>query len=126
MSKKTQKMLITVRNFLLNPRLLLCVGLSWIITNGWAYIFVFLGIRFKIGWMAKVAGVYIGILYSPLCVEGILTIAISIFLLRKLFPKDKYTLKLLNVYSRKYKLEFKKKLAKFKRKKNKNSKSHSE
>ncbi len=126
MSKKTQKMLITVKNFLLNPRLLLCVGLSWIITNGWAYIFVLLGIRYKISWMAKVAGVYIGILYSPLCVEGILTIAISIFLLKKLFPDDKYTLKLLNVYSRKLKLEFKKKLAKYKHKKNKNDKSHSE
>ena len=126
MSKKTQKMLITVRNSLLNPRLLLCVGLSWIITNGWAYIFIFLGIKLHIGWMAKIAGIYIGILYSPLCVEGILTIAISIFLLKKLFPNDKYTLKLLNVYSRKLKLEFKRKLQKYKIKKHKNNKSHSE
>lgn len=119
MWKKIKRTLITIKNFLLNPRLVLCVGISWIITNGWAYIFMFLGAHLNISWMMKVAGVYIAILYSPLCVEGILTIAISIFLLKILFPNDIYTLKLLRVYSRKYKLVFQKKLRKIKSSRNK-------
>lgn len=117
MWKKVKKTLISVKKFLLNPRLVICVGISWIITNGWAYIFLFLGSHLNIDWMRNVAGVYIAILYSPLCVEGILTIAISIFLLRKLFPNDNYTLRLLRVYSRKYKLILKKKLKKLRKKK---------
>ena len=29
--------------FLARPRFLLCFGLAWMLTNGWAYLFVLLG-----------------------------------------------------------------------------------
>jgi hypothetical protein len=39
MKEKLKKML----QFIANPRLLLCLGLAWIITNGWSYIMLVLG-----------------------------------------------------------------------------------
>lgn len=82
-------------SFLANPRLLLCFGIAWIITNGWAYIMLGLGILFHITWMKGVAGAYLAFLWLPFTAEKIVTVAITIFLLRTLFPEDKKTLAVL-------------------------------
>ena len=78
--------------FIANPRLLICVLLAWMITNGWSYVLFALGTYFEIGWMAAVGGAYLAFLWLPISPEKILTITIAIGLLRWLFPNDKKTL----------------------------------
>ena len=75
-----------------NPRFLLCFGIGWMITNGWAYVFVAVGAWLGIGWMAAVGGGYLALLWIPFTPEKILTVAIAIFLLKRLFPNDQKTL----------------------------------
>ncbi len=81
--------------FLLNPRLLLCLGIAWMITNGWSYILTALGIWLDITWMTAVGGAYASLLWFPFTPEKILTVIIAIFLLRLIFPNDKKTLAVL-------------------------------
>lgn len=92
-----------------NPRLLLCFGLAWIITNGWAYVMLGAGMLLHIGWMEAVAGAYLAFLWLPFTAEKIVTVAITIFLLRILFPKDEKTLGLLRDILTKLKQALKKK-----------------
>ena len=42
-----------------NPRLLLCLGIAWFITNGWSYVMMAAGTFFQIEWMMAVAGAYL-------------------------------------------------------------------
>lgn len=81
--------------FILNPRLLLCFGIAWIITNGWAYIALGIGLLFKIEWLVLLSGSYTALMWVPGTPEKIVTVAITIFLLRILFPKDEKTLGIL-------------------------------
>lgn len=81
--------------FILNPRLLLCFGLAWIITNGWSYIMLAVGAWLEIGWMVGIATAYLTFLWIPVTPEKIITVGIAIFLLRVLFPNDQKTLKVL-------------------------------
>lgn len=81
--------------FFLNPRLLLCFGIAWMITNGWCYLFIILGAALGIPWMAAVGGTYAAFLWLPFTPEKLITVPISIFLLRLLFPHDKATLSVL-------------------------------
>ncbi len=78
--------------FFLNPRLILCVFIAWMITNGWSYVFISLGAIMDIKWMAMVGGVYAGLLWLPFTPEKIITAIIAIFLLKLIFPQDKKTL----------------------------------
>ena len=91
MKEKLKKFL----QFITNPRLLLCFGLAWIITNGWSYVFFAVGTYFGIEWMAAVGGAYLAFLWLPISPEKIVTVAISIVLLRFLFPNDQKTLAVL-------------------------------
>ena len=81
--------------FLLNPRFLLCFLIAWLITNGWSYVLLGLGTFLDIQWMTAVAAAYIAFLWFPFSPEKIVTFAISITLLRWLFPKDQQTLAVL-------------------------------
>ena len=87
--------IIKIIQFLLNPRLLLCVALAWMITNGWSYILMAIGTYFEIPWMMAVAGAYLAFLWLPVSPEKIATFAIAIALLRWLFPEDQKTLAVL-------------------------------
>ena len=91
MKEKIKKIL----QFLLNPRLLICLLVAWIITNGWSYIMFAFGTYFEIGWMIAVSGAYLAFLWLPISPEKIATVAIAIALLRFLFPKDEKTLAVL-------------------------------
>lgn len=73
---------------LLNWRFLICFGIAWMITNGWAYIFIGLGIILKIDWMRNVGTGYIAFLWMPWTPEKLITIPIAIWLLKKIFPKN--------------------------------------
>ena len=77
---------------LLNPRLLVCLLIAWMITNGWSYIFFGLGMWLDIGWMSVVGGAYMSLLWLPFTPEKLLTVIIAIFLMRILFPNDEKTL----------------------------------
>ena len=91
MRKKIKDLLVKALKFILNPRLLLCFGIAWMITNGWSYLVLAVGTWLGVPWMIAVASAYLAILWLP-SPEKILTCAIAILLLRLLFPKDKYTL----------------------------------
>ena len=88
MREKIKKIL----QFVLNPRLLLCVAIGWLITNGWSYLMFGFGTYFEIGWMIAVSGAYLAFLWFPMSPEKIVTFAIAIALLRFLFPNDTKTL----------------------------------
>lgn len=107
----------TVVEFLLNPRLLLCFGIAWIITNGWAYIVMWLGLLLKNEWLIGISGGYLAALWIPFTPEKIITVIIAIFLLKLLFPNDKKTLKKLHNMKEKAKEEIKKLKIKRKQKK---------
>ena len=81
--------------FLLNPRLFLCFGISWMITNGWSYLFLALGLALDITWMTAVASAYRAFLWFPFTPEKIVTVLLSLGLLRLLFPHDQATLQVL-------------------------------
>ncbi len=78
--------------FFLNPHLLICFGIAWMITNGWCYLFILFGTVFRIGWMLAVGGGYAALLWLPFTPEKIITVMIAIFLLRLIFPRDEKTL----------------------------------
>lgn len=105
--------------FITNPRLLLCLGIGWIITNGWSYVMLAVGTYFDIKWMMAVGGGYVIFLWLPISPEKLLTVAIAIGLLRLLFPKDTKTLAVLKDLYQKAKEEYKKIKEKLKSKKNK-------
>ena len=77
---------------LTNPRFLLCFGIAWMLTNGWAYVFLGVGAFYEIDWMTAVGAAYMAFLWLPATPEKILTLAIAVFLLRILFPSDQKTL----------------------------------
>lgn len=107
----------TVLEFIFNPRLLLCFGLAWIITNGWAYIALTIGTWLKISWLTALASTYLMVMWFPFTPEKIITIIIAIFLLKLLFPNDKKTLEKLCKMKEKVKTASKQMRDKYKRKK---------
>lgn len=93
--EKLRRFIKKLIQFLLNPRFMLCFGIAWLITNGWSYILFALGTFFEIRWMQAVGGGYLTFLWLPISPEKILTIAISIWLLKVFFPNDQKTLAVL-------------------------------
>lgn len=91
MKEKMKKIL----QFIANPRLLLCILIAWLITNGWSYILFAIGTYFGIHWMTAIAGAYLTFLWLPVSPEKLATFAIAIALLRWLFPNDEKTLAVL-------------------------------
>lgn len=73
---------------LISPKMLLTFGIAWMITNGWSYLFVAFGIAFDIKWMLGIGTAYQTFLWFPFTPEKIVTVAIAIWLSKKLFPKD--------------------------------------
>ena len=78
--------------FITNPKLLLCLVLAWLITNGWAYITLAISTYFKIKWLMALSSGYLTFLWVPISPEKIVTVCIAMLLLRLLFPNDEKTL----------------------------------
>lgn len=91
MKEKLKKII----QFILNPNLLFCLLVAWMITNGWAYVFVGIGTYNEIPWMVAIGGTYIAFLWLPISAEKIITVAIAIALLRWRYPDDQKTLAIL-------------------------------
>lgn len=106
--EKIKHIFKTVIEFCLNPRLLLCLGIAWFITNGWAYIAAALSLWLKIDWLTAVSGAYLAALWIPFTPEKIITVIIAIFLLKLFFPNDKKTLEKLHNMKEKIKTTGKK------------------
>lgn len=85
----------TFIQFITNPKLLLCILIAWLITNGWSYILLGIGVYFKVDFMVAIASAYIAFLWMPISPEKILTFIIAIVLLQWLFPNDQKTLAIL-------------------------------
>lgn len=111
MKNKIKQSLKSIIRFITNPRLLLCIGIAWIITNGWSYVMFALGTYFKIKWMIAVSGAYLAFLWLPVSPEKLVTIAIAMFLLKRLFPEDEKTLGKLREMKEKIKAAVQKKKA---------------
>lgn len=98
-----KKTVLKIIRFILNPRLLLCILLAWFITNGWSYVALAIGSYFRIIWLMTVSGTYLTLLWLPFTPEKIITFAIAIALLQKLFPNDLKTLAVLKELHKKAK-----------------------
>lgn len=92
MKPKVKAFIKKALSFLLNPRLLLCWGIAWLITNGWSYVVLALGTYLDITWMKVLGGGYVTFLWLPISPEKLVTAAIAMVLLRLLFPNDQKTL----------------------------------
>lgn len=101
--------------FITNPHLLLCFGLAWIVTNGWAYVLFGIGTLLDIAWMTAVSGSYLTFVWVPFIPIKLITMAIALFLLRKLFPNDQNTLCILKELAEKCKPKKQRKIAKSKK-----------
>lgn len=115
MKQKLKKIL----QFIANPRLLLCIAIAWMITNGWSYIMLGIGTFYEIGWMIAVASAYLAFLWLPISPEKIVTFAIALGFLKLLFPNDEKTLAILKDLHEKTKSLIQQKKEKRKEKKNK-------
>ena len=83
---------------------LLCFGIAWMVSNGWAYIFFFVGKALLINWMFSIGASYLAFIYMPWSLEKpIITIPLARFLVRKIFPNDFHIIKLLDKMKEKYK-----------------------
>ena len=80
MKKDFKNKLKTFLQFILNPRLLLCLGIACLITNGWSYILFGFGTYYQIPWMVAVASAYLTFLWLPISPEKIFTAAIALTL----------------------------------------------
>ncbi len=108
--------------FFANPRLWLCLGLAWLITNGLAYILLGIGTALDITWMKVVASGYLAFLWIPITPEKIVTVIIAIFLMKRIFPKDEKTLAILLDFYATAKAKYKNR----KKKRNDNHPTHEE
>ena len=113
--EKVKKTALKAFHFILNPRLIFCFLIAWMITNGWSYVFFGIGTYFEIGWMVAVAGAYLAFLWLPISPEKLVTVAISIVLLKTLFPRDEKTLAVLKDMHQKLKDKFNNRKAKNKK-----------
>ncbi len=93
--EKIKAFFIKALKCITNPRLLLCIAVAWIITNGWSYVLFAIGTYFEIGWMTAVGGAYLTFLWLPVSPEKLVTVAIAMVLLRWWFPNDQKTLAVL-------------------------------
>lgn len=99
--EKIKNILRQTVEFILNPRLLLCLGGAWMVTNGWSYVMFAVGTWFEIGWMLAVSGAYLTFLWLPVSPEKLVTVALAIVFLRFFFPNDLKTLgKLRSMHAR--------------------------
>jgi hypothetical protein len=90
-------------------KFLITFGISWIITNGWSWLFILFGTWFGIPWMAGIGTGYQLLLWQPWCIEKVITFAIAIWLHKFLFPNDEAMIKRLEERKNKEKTKTRKK-----------------
>ncbi len=121
--KRTAKKWLMV---ILNPRLLLCLFIGWMITNGWSYVFFTLGMYFDITWMYAIGLGYMSMLWAPFTPEKIITVIIALFLMRVIFPQDEKTIGVLRSEVKSLKASLKRQHAKRRDKRQERKKQRAE
>ena len=94
---------------LCNWQFLICFLIAWMITNGWAYLFIGFGTVYEIGWMLAVGTTYMAFLWLPFTPEKLITFPIALFFLKIFFPKQKELHRQIQDENRKLREETKKK-----------------
>lgn len=97
-------------------RFLVCFFLAWMITNGWSYIFIGLGMCFNITWMLSIGTGWQAFLWLPCTPEKLVTIPIAIWFNTFLF-NDERTHQELQTMKQQAKDDWQKIKNKFKRRK---------
>ena len=94
--KRVFKKIVEVSKIILwmifNPRFLICFALGWMITNGWSYIALGVGIWCEIEWLTALSSAYLALLWIPATPEKLITLTLAVFFLRLFFPNDTKTL----------------------------------
>ena len=88
MKDRLNKLYIKIKPYL-TPKMIPFIAMSWLITNGWAYLCLYIGTHYSIKWLATISGTYIAFLYFPFTAEKILTVWIATKLY-KLFYKENF------------------------------------
>ena len=91
--KKWMEKLKKWLRLLLNWRILVCFFVAWMITNGWSYLMLGIGIYLNHSILIAISSAYLALLWVPFSPEKILTVAIGLFLVRILFPKHNREIK---------------------------------
>lgn len=68
----------------LKPSIIISFGIAWFITNGWSYLFLFIGTPL----LRKIALSYVAMLWLPFTPEKLITIPLALFIQRRLFVND--------------------------------------
>lgn len=87
MKNKIKNYIYKAYKFLADWRMAISFVIAWMITNGWAYLFILFGGIFKIKWMLGVGTGYVALLWLPCTPEKLITIPLSIFIKKTLFKK---------------------------------------
>ena len=72
-----------------NRHFALCFFLAWMITNGWAYLGVLVGMKTGYTALTAASSAYLGILWLPFTPEKIITVLIAMKLVGRLYPEDR-------------------------------------
>lgn len=86
---KVKETLYKIYKFIVDWRMAVSFAIAWMITNGWAYVFIILGKILDIKWMFAVGVSYIAILWLPFTPEKLITIPLSVFIKKILFRRKK-------------------------------------
>lgn len=79
--------------FLLDWRTAISFFIAWMITNGWSYVCLGIGIFLDIKWMIAVGSAYLAFLWLPFTPEKLITIPIAVGLKKLLFRRRNKILK---------------------------------
>ena len=69
----------------LNWRILVIYVPIWFIMSGWTYLFIFLGTKYRVGWMLAAGTFWATVLWLPFTPEKLITVPLTILVYVKLF-----------------------------------------
>ena len=84
---KCKEWWLELKPLIATPTMLISFLLAWLITNGWAYAMLGLGIWFDIAWAKAVSGAYLTFLWLPFTPEKLITIPLALFIQKVLFRR---------------------------------------
>lgn len=84
---RIKKLLYDIYKFVIDWRMAISFVIAWMITNGWAYIFIGVGTFLEMKWMSAIGAGYVAILWLPCTPEKLITIPLSVFIKKLLFRK---------------------------------------
>ena len=85
---KDNRFINSLKYLLHNSKVLSCLLLAWMITNGWAYVAWGISTVFKIGWLFTISSSYLALLWLPATPEKIITVFIAYHLVKTLYPQE--------------------------------------